>query len=35
MKIDDYSALLWVHGSTTALNPRLRYFQGKRASRGR
>ena len=30
MKIDDYSALLWVHGSTTALNPRLRYFQGKR-----
>ena len=30
MKIDDFTALLWVHGSTTALNPRLRYFQGKR-----
>ena len=30
MKLDDYSALLWVHGATTALNPRLRYFQGKR-----
>ena len=30
LKIDDYGALLWVHGSTTALNPRLRYFQGKR-----
>ena len=30
MKIDDYTALLWVHGSTTALSPRLRYFQGKR-----
>ena len=23
MKLDDYSALLWVHGATTALNPRL------------
>lgn len=30
MKLDDYSALLWVHGATTALIPRLRYFQGKR-----
>ena len=30
MKLDDYSALLWVHGATTALNPRLKYFQGKR-----
>ena len=30
MKLDDSSALLWVHGATTALNPRLKYFQGKR-----
>ena len=30
MKLDDYSALLWVHGATTALDSRLRYFQGKR-----
>ena len=30
MKLDDYSALLWVHGATTAVNPRLKYFQGKR-----
>ena len=30
MKLDDYSALLWVHGATAALNPRLKYFQGKR-----
>ena len=30
MKLDDYSALLWVHGATTALNPHLKYFQGKR-----
>ena len=30
MKLDDYNALLWVHGATTALNPRLKYFQGKR-----
>ena len=30
MKLDDHSALLWVHGATTALNPRLKYFQGKR-----
>ena len=30
MKLDDYSALMWVHGATKALNPRLRYFQGKR-----
>lgn len=28
--IDDMTALLWVHGVSTALNPRLRYFQGKR-----
>ena len=30
MKLDDYSALMWVHGATKALNPRLKYFQGKR-----
>ncbi len=30
MKLDDYSALLWVHGATTALDPRYKYFQGKR-----
>ena len=30
MRLDAYSALLWVHGATKALNPRLKYFQGKR-----
>ena len=30
MKQDDFSALLWVHGATAAVNPRLRYYQGKR-----
>jgi hypothetical protein len=30
MKLDDFSALVWVHGATTALDPRLKYFQGKR-----
>jgi hypothetical protein len=30
MKLDDFSALLWVHGATTALNPQRKYFQGKR-----
>ncbi|MCY4574462.1 MAG: SIR2 family protein [Gemmatimonadetes bacterium] len=30
MRLDDYSALLWVHGATAALDPRLTYFQGKR-----
>lgn len=30
MKLDDYTALIWVHGATTALNPRFKYFQGKR-----
>jgi hypothetical protein len=30
MKLDDFSALLWVHGATTALDPRYKYFQGKR-----
>jgi argonaute-like protein implicated in RNA metabolism and viral defense len=30
MKLDDFSALVWVHGATTALHPRFKYFQGKR-----
>jgi hypothetical protein len=30
MKLDDFTALLWVHGATTALHPRFKYFQGKR-----
>jgi hypothetical protein len=30
MKLDPYTALLWVHGATTALNPAYKYFQGKR-----
>ena len=30
MKLDDYTALVWVHGATTTLNPRHKYFQGKR-----
>ena len=30
IKLDDYSALLWVHGATTALDARRKYFQGKR-----
>jgi len=30
MKLDDFTALLWVHGATTALSPRRNYFQGKR-----
>ena len=30
MKLDDCSALLWVHGATTALDPRFKYFLGKR-----
>lgn len=30
LKIDDYSALLWVHGVTDAVNPKLKYFKGKR-----
>ncbi|CAG4893057.1 hypothetical protein R54767_01455 [Paraburkholderia gardini] len=28
--IDDHTALLWVHGASTALNPGRHYFQGKR-----
>lgn len=30
MKLDDFTALIWVHGATTAVNPGLKYFQGKR-----
>jgi hypothetical protein len=30
MKIDDFTALLWVHGATVAVNPKFKYFQGKR-----
>ena len=30
LKLDDFSALLWVHGSTDALINNWRYFQGKR-----
>ena len=30
MKLDDFSALLWVHGTTDANNPRFKYYQGKR-----
>jgi hypothetical protein len=30
LKLDDFTALLWIHGSTTAVNPRLKYYQGKR-----
>jgi hypothetical protein len=30
MKLDDFTALLWVHGATTALGSRQKYFQGKR-----
>lgn len=30
VQLDAYTALLWVHGATSAVNPRLRYFQGKR-----
>jgi hypothetical protein len=29
-KIEDFAALLWVHGATAAVNPSLKYFQGKR-----
>jgi len=28
--LDAYSALLWAHGVTTALDPRRKYYQGKR-----
>ncbi len=30
MKLDDFTALLWVHGTTDAMNPRFKYYQGKR-----
>ena len=30
MRLDDFTALLWVHGASRALNPNLRYYQGKR-----
>jgi hypothetical protein len=30
MKLDDWTALVWVHGATSALDPRRKYFQGKR-----
>jgi hypothetical protein len=30
LKLDDHTAQLWVHGATAALNPRFKYFQGKR-----
>jgi hypothetical protein len=30
MKLDDFTALVWVHGATAALHPRYKYFQGKR-----
>lgn len=30
MKQDDFTALLWVHGATAAVNPSFKYFQGKR-----
>jgi hypothetical protein len=30
MKLDDFTALLWVHGTTEAMNPRFKYYQGKR-----
>jgi len=30
LKLEDYQALLWVHGSTSAVNPNKTYYQGKR-----
>jgi argonaute-like protein implicated in RNA metabolism and viral defense len=30
MKLDDFTALVWVHGATTALHSPRKYFQGKR-----
>lgn len=29
-KLDNFTALLWVHGATAAVNPSRKYFQGKR-----
>ena len=30
VRLDDYTALLWIHGATRAVNPNINYFQGKR-----
>jgi hypothetical protein len=30
VRLDDYSALLWVHGVTASIDPNRKYFQGKR-----
>jgi hypothetical protein len=30
VKIDDFTALLWVHGATSTVSPGRRYYQGKR-----
>ncbi len=30
VKLDDFTALVWVHGATSAINPQRRYFQGRR-----
>ncbi|MEZ4291212.1 MAG: nuclease PIN [Myxococcota bacterium] len=30
VKLDDHTALAWVHGVAEALDPRLKYYQGKR-----
>lgn len=30
LKLDDHTAQLWIHGAAAALNPRWKYFQGKR-----
>ena len=30
LKLDDHTAQLWIHGAAAALNPRWKYYQGKR-----
>jgi hypothetical protein len=30
LRLDDFAALLWVHGATSAINPKKTYYQGKR-----
>ena len=30
VRLDDYTALLWIHGATQAVKPNMKYFQGKR-----
>ena len=30
VRLEDYTALLWIHGATQAVKPHMRYFQGKR-----